>query len=108
MSRNIGLDVTPPAEECTDKNCPFHGDLSIRGQIITGQVESASMLKSAVIRRTYKKSLKKYERKMTKFSEYHVHVPDCIKLQPGDTVKIAECRKLAKTISFVVVERMPQ
>ena len=108
MSRNIGLDVKPPTEECKDRNCPFHGDLSIRGQIITGEVESASMLKSAVIRRTYRKSIKKYERKMTQFSEYHVHVPDCIKLHPGDMVKIAECRKLAKTISFVVVERMSQ
>ena len=108
ITKNIGLEVTPPANECEDKKCPFHGELKVRGQVITGTVESAAMIRSATIVREYKRYVKKYERKETRFSKYHAHVPDCIKLQPGDIVKIAECRNLAKTISFVVVEKVNQ
>lgn len=106
MTRNIGLDVKLPEQECNDKKCPFHGELSIRGQIIDGVIESASMKGSAVVKRTHQRYLSKYERKITLFSKYHAHVPQCISLKPGDTVKIAECRKLAKTVSFVVVEKV--
>lgn len=108
MTRNIGLDVAPPKTECNDKKCPFHGELSIRGQVITGVVESTSMINSAVIRKDYMRYLGKYERKMTEISKYHAHVPECIDLKVGDKVKIAECRKLAKTISYVVVEKVDQ
>ena len=106
ITNNIGLDVVAPKEECHDSNCPFHGNLKVRGQVISGTVESASMIRSATVVKEYKRYVKKYERKETHFSKYHVHVPDCIKLQPGDRVRIAECRKLAKTISFVVVEKV--
>ena len=28
----VGLEgVKPPARECNDKNCPFHGNLKVRG-----------------------------------------------------------------------------
>ena len=108
MSKNIGLEVKAPEVECHDKKCPFHGELKIRGQIILGEVESASMIRSAVIRRDYKRPVRKYERKISRTSKYHAHVPECINIKPGDTVKIAECKKLAKTISFVVVEKVSQ
>ncbi len=106
MGRNIGLDVKPPEEECKDPKCPFHGTLSIRGQIIDGIVDSASMKGGAVVKRAHQRYLSKYERKITLFSKYHAHVPDCIHVKPGDEVRIAECRKLAKTISFVIVEKV--
>ncbi|HQC34188.1 MAG TPA: 30S ribosomal protein S17, partial [Methanoculleus sp.] len=35
MARNIGLDVAVPETECDDANCPFHGTLPVRGQVIT-------------------------------------------------------------------------
>lgn len=108
ITKNIGFDVAPPEEECNDKKCPFHGELKVRGQLITGKVESASMPKSATIVREYMRVLRKYERKETRFSKYHAHVPDCIHVKPGDEVKIAECRNLAKTVSFVVIEKVTQ
>lgn len=108
ITKNIGFEVTPPTEECQDSNCPFHGSLKVRGQLITGTVESASMIRSATIVREYMRPLKKYERKETRFSKYHAHVPDCIHLKQGDKVKIAECRNLAKTVSFVVIEKVTQ
>ena len=108
ITKNIGFEVTPPTEECHDKKCPFHGELNVRGQVIDGTVESASMIRSATIVKEYKKALGKYERKETRFSKYHAHVPECIHLAPGDRVKIAECRNLAKTVSFVVIEKVKQ
>jgi len=36
--KDIGIDVRPPDRDCNDKNCPFHGDLVVRGQILTGKV----------------------------------------------------------------------
>ncbi len=107
-AKNIGIDVKAPEKECSDEKCPFHGHLSVRGQILVGKIVSTSMTRSAVITREYQDYLPKYERKITKIKKYHVHVPDCIELGIGDTVKFAECRKLAKTISFVVVEKVKQ
>ena len=42
-ARNIGINVKAPTESCKDKNCPFHGTLPVRGQIITGLVSSSKM-----------------------------------------------------------------
>ena len=38
MTRNIGLKVNEPKRECEDRNCPFHGGLSIRGKLFDGKV----------------------------------------------------------------------
>ena len=38
MTKNIGLEVKKPKRECSDKNCPFHGKLSIRGKLFDGKV----------------------------------------------------------------------
>ena len=37
MTRNIGLKVKEPKKECDDKNCPFCGNLSIRGKLFEGR-----------------------------------------------------------------------
>lgn len=108
MKSNIGLNVRVPETECTDKKCPFHGELVVRGQVITGEVESTNMIGSAVITRNIRKRVPKYERNITVLHKYHAHVPACISISPGDSVKIAECRKLSKTISYVVVEKVTE
>ena len=36
----IGIDVTEPKTKCDDPNCPFHGSLPVRGQILEGIVTS--------------------------------------------------------------------
>lgn len=105
-ARNIGLNVKPPTESCDDKNCPFHGSLSIRGQIITGVVSSAKMQDSILVRREYMNYVPKYERYEKRMSTYSAHCPPCIKTRVGDKVRIAECRPLSKTVSFVTVEKI--
>jgi hypothetical protein len=36
----VGIDVKEPKVECEDPNCPFHGTLPVRGQILEGIVTS--------------------------------------------------------------------
>jgi small subunit ribosomal protein S17 len=100
----IGIDVRMPEKECDDNNCPFHGKLSVRGQIIEGVVLSDKAPKTVVVLRSYLKKIRKYERHEKRRSKIHAHNPPCINAKVGDVVKIAECRPLSKTKSFVVVE----
>jgi len=104
--KDIGIDVNPPAAECSDDmNCPFHGSLPVRGQVIEGTVVSVKMDRTAVVERNYLKYQKKYERYEKRTSKYSVHAPSCLELKAGDRVTIIECRPISKTVSFVVVEK---
>ena len=105
-TRNIGLNVKPPAESCNDNNCPFHGSLSVRGQIITGIVSSTKMNGSILVKKEYMNYVPKYERYEKRTSMYSAHCPPCIKAKTGDNVRIAECRPLSKTVSFVTIEKL--
>jgi len=104
--KNIGINVKPPEGECNDKNCPFHGTLSVRGQIITGEVSSSKMQNSILVKREYRHYVPKYERYERRTSTYVAHCPPCMKIKAGDRVRIAECRPLSKTISFVTIEKL--
>ena len=101
---DIGIDVKIPENRCEDKNCPFHGKLAVRGQIITGIVVSDKMDRSVVVQREYMRYIKKYERSEKRTRKYLAHLPLCIKAHVGNEVKIMECRPLSKTISYVVIE----
>ena len=101
----IGLNVTEPEETCSDDNCPFHGTLSVRGQTIEGQVASTDMDKTVIVEREYDVPVPKYDRYMKRRSRVPAHAPECIDLEVGDTVRIAETRPLSKTKSHVVVEQ---
>ncbi len=101
--RNIGIEVKKPEGTCNDECCPFHGSLSIRGQILTGRVVKVYG-KTAVIERELIKYVSKYERYMRKRSKLHAHNPDCIRAKVGDLVRIGECRPISKTKSFVIIE----
>ncbi|MBP2029226.1 small subunit ribosomal protein S17 [Methanohalophilus levihalophilus] len=103
MVKDIGLDVPTPSEECDDVNCPFHGELPVRGQILTGTVVSNKMDKTVVIQQKYEKFINKYQRYEKRQSKIHAHNPPCINAKVGDVVTIAECRPLSKTKSFVVI-----
>ncbi len=105
-ARDIGIDVKPPERECDDPNCPFHGHLKVRGQILEGVVISDKMEKTVVVEREYLRYVKKYERYEKRRSRYHVHNPPCIDAKVGDHVRFMECRPLAKSVSFVIVEKI--
>ena len=106
QARNIGVNVKPPTESCNDKYCPFHGTLPIRGQIITGIVSSDKMNNSILVKKEFMRYVPKYERYEKRTSTYSAHCPPCLKLKIGDQVRIAECRPISKTISFVAIEKI--
>ncbi len=104
MTRDIGLDVQPPAKECNDPNCPFHGILPVRGQVLSGVVVSDKMEKTVVVQRTFVKKIAKFERYEKRKTKVHAHNPPCMSAKQGDNVTIAECRPLSKTKSYVIIE----
>jgi small subunit ribosomal protein S17 len=102
--RDIGVDVAPPKSSCEDVDCPFHGKLSVRGQIIEGVVVSDKMQKTVVVKKEFRRYIPKYERYEWRTGRYIAHNPSCIDAKVGTKVRIMECKPLAKTKSFVVIE----
>jgi small subunit ribosomal protein S17 len=100
----VGIDVQEPKEKCDDPNCPFHGTLPVRGQILDGIVTSNKAERTITVERSFYKFIRKYERYEKRKSKITAHKPDCIQVNIGDVVKIAECRPLSKTKNFVVLE----
>ena len=95
-----------PSENCGDKNCPFHGNLSLRGMSFVGTVLSTNMHKTAIVEWGRWNSLPKYERYEKKRTKVHAHNPPCINAEVGENVRIKQCRPLSKTKNFVIVEKL--
>jgi small subunit ribosomal protein S17 len=104
MVRNIGIAVEAPKKDCADIHCPFHGTLGVRGRLFLGKVISSKARKMVVVEREYTHLIKKYKRYERSKSRIHAYLPPCVDVKEGDDVKLAECRPLSKTVSFVVVE----
>ncbi len=104
-SRNIGIAKTPK-RTCDDRNCPFHGTLSVRGRIIETEVISDRMDKTVTVKRSYLELVRKYKRYGRSTMKVHAHNPPCIDAKVGDKIRIGECRPLSKTVSFVVIEKI--
>jgi len=104
-ARDIGIDVVPPKTKCDDRHCPFHGTLSVRGQILDGVVISAKMSRTVVVMKEHMKTIAKYERLEKRTRRLMAHSPPCLGLAVGDKVTLMECRPLSKTVSFVVIEK---
>jgi small subunit ribosomal protein S17 len=104
----MALSFKKPKKTCKDRNCPFHGTLSIRGHTLEGTVISGKMEKTVVVRRDYLKYVPKFKRYERRHSHISAHNPPCVNAKEGDRVKVADCRPLSKTVSSVVVERMEE
>lgn len=100
---NIGVDIKPPENTCEDEKCPWHGSLSVRGKVFQGVVKSSKPTNTVIIEWDFNLFIPKYERYERRKSRISAHNPFCIKAKEGDKVKVAECRPISKTKSFVVV-----
>ena len=72
-----------------------------------GEVVSNKMEKSIVVRITRKVKHKRYGKYVRRFTKIHAH-DESNECQMGDTVRICECRPIAKTKSWKldqVIER---
>jgi small subunit ribosomal protein S17 len=92
--------------ECKDRNCPIHGMLSTRGTQLEGVVASDKMQGTVIVQINRMIKVKKYDRYKKSRSRIPAHSPPCLAAKTGDLVRIMECRKLAKTVSFVVIEKL--
>jgi small subunit ribosomal protein S17 len=90
---------------CGDRNCPTHGTLSTRGMSFEGVVVSDKMRGTVLVLCERMIKDKKYERYLKSRSKIAAHNPPCIKAKAGVKVRIMECRRLSKTVSFVVVSK---
>jgi small subunit ribosomal protein S17 len=103
---DIGIGAKAPKKSCDDRNCPFHGQLSVRRKFLDGKVVSAKMMKTVTVERDYLHYVSKYTRYEKRRSRILAHSPPCLEVHEGDRVKVAECRPISKEVSFVVVEKL--
>jgi small subunit ribosomal protein S17 len=102
------LTAKKPKKSCDDINCPFHGTLSLRGHALEGIVVSDKMEKTIIVRRDYLNYVPKFKRYERRRSNVAAHSPPCLEIKTGDKVKLAECRPISKTVSFVVIEKLEE
>ena len=62
-----------------DKKCPFTGNVSIRGRILTGIVASMKMKRTIIIRRDYLHYIKKYNRFEKRHKNLSCHLSPCFR-----------------------------
>ncbi len=104
--RSIGIKVNPPRKSCEDPLCPFHGHLKLRGRVLRGRVLSSKPRDAIVVEREYLHYVPKFMRYEKRRNKIHAHLPPCLEITEGDNVTLAECRPIAKSISFVAIERV--
>lgn len=110
--KSIGLGFKTPETAVkgnyVDKKCPFTGNVSIRGRILKGMVISNKMKRTVVIRRDYLQYVSKYRRFEKRHKNMSVHCsPAFENVGEGDIVTVGQCRPLAKTVKFNVIEHTP-
>ncbi|OAF60460.2 hypothetical protein VC83_03622 [Pseudogymnoascus destructans] len=102
--KDVGLGFRTPknAIEGTyiDKKCPFVGQVSIRGRILTGTVVSTKMHRTLIIRREYLHFVPKYARYEKRHKNLAAHVSPAFRVEEGDQVTVGQCRPLSKTVSL--------
>lgn len=110
--KSVGLGIKTPDEAIkgsyVDKKCPFTGNVSIRGRILKAMIISHKMKRTVVVRRDYLQYVSKYRRFEKRHSNMSVHCsPAFLNVGEGDVVTIGQCRPLAKTVKFNVLEHQP-
>ena len=106
VKKTIGIEAQKPKEKCSDRNCPWHSTLSLRGRVLQGTVIRDKAPLTVIVEWGFTRYVTKYERYERRHSSVAAHNPPCINAKAGDVVKIAECRPLSKTKSFAVIEKV--
>ncbi|KAH7104787.1 ribosomal protein S17-domain-containing protein [Auriculariales sp. MPI-PUGE-AT-0066] len=105
--KDVGLGFKTPSDAINgtyiDKKCPFTGNVSIRGRILTGKVVSTKMTRTLIIRRDYLHYIPKYNRYEKRHKNLAAHVSPAFRVEVGDTVTVGQCRPLSKTVRFNVL-----
>ena len=79
-----GLQVTAPKKSCGDERCPFHGNLKVRGKLLTGRAVSTAGKSFVVVQMEFLHKLPKYGRGERRRSRLSAHLPACIEVREGE------------------------
>ena len=94
-------------QECNDKFCHIHGQISLRGRTFKGKVIKKFPRRVAIeFERTL--FIQKYERYSKKKTKLHARLPDCMvdEINIGDYIEIKECRPISKIIHFIATRKI--
>lgn len=97
------MGIQAPAKDCTDKKCPFHGEITVKKELFTGKVVKKDVSRSATIEWFKPFFVPKYERYEIRRYRLRTHNPGCVNAQIGDEVLVAKTRPLSKTKHHVIV-----
>merc|ERR1712165_381257 len=101
----LKIPLLPKLDLLSTKKCPFTGDVSIRGRLLTGTVSTLKMQRTCTIRRDYLHFVKKYNRFEKRHKNLSAHLSPAFRdIRVGDLVTVGECRPLAKTVRFNVIK----
>ena len=98
------LGAKAPNKECTDKKCPFHGQINVKRELFKGKIVKKDINRSATIEWEKSHYVPKYERYEVRRSRMRVHNPPCIDANVGDHVLVARTRPLSKDKNHVIIE----
>jgi small subunit ribosomal protein S17 len=98
------LGVKAPQKTCTDKKCPFHGQINIKNELFKGKVVKKDINHSATIEWNRTQHVPKYERYETRRSRMRVHNPACIDASIGTEVLVAKTRPISKMKHHVIIQ----
>ncbi|MBI2103014.1 30S ribosomal protein S17 [Candidatus Woesearchaeota archaeon] len=98
------LGIQAPPKDCTDKKCPFHGDLTVKKELFKGKIVKKDVSRSATIEWFKPLFVPKYERYEVRRYRLRTHNPSCISAQVGDEVLVAKTRPLSKTKHNVIIQ----
>src|SRR3989344_6001657 len=88
--------VKAPEKNCTDKKCPFHGEINVKGEFLKGKVVKKDVNRSATVEWFRTQYIPKYERYQIRRSRLRTHNPACINASIGEEVLLAKTRPLSK------------
>ncbi len=97
-----------PEKECTDKICPFHGQINVKKELFKGVIVKKDLNRSATIGWSRSSYVPKYERYEIKKSRLRVHNPACIDAKIGDKVLVARTRPLSKNKNHVIIGKISE
>ena len=98
------LGVKAPAKECTNKKCPFHGEITVKPELFQGRVIRKDINRSATMEWSTSFYVAKYERFETRRSRMRVHNPACVDADIGQEVLAAKTKPLSKTKHHVIIQ----
>lgn len=98
------LGAAAPNKECTDRKCPFHGEIDVKPELFKGKVIKKDISRSATLEWLRPFYIPKYERYEIRRSRMRAHNPMCINAQIGEEVLVAKTRPLSKTKHHVIIQ----